>query len=670
MRRVRAFTAVLLLLGGGTAPGFLSSPSAASAAGSTRSAATASGGSVVAGGLVPLPAHRLLDTRSGLGAPKGAVAAGKSLTLAVAGREGVPLGVTTVAITVTAVSPTAAGFVTAHAHGTPTPTASSLNFASAQTTPNLVVAQLSPDGLVDLTVGGSGTVHLLADVAGYVSPGVATDAATLRSLPPTRLLDTRSGLGAPQAAVAGGATVTLRVSGRGGVPTTGAGSVVLNVTATGSTAAGYVAVATRVSGSPATSSLNYAKAQTRANLVVVPLTDLGTVDLRVVSSGTVHLIADVVGWVAGGVPTLDGTLTAVSPVRLLDTRASGDSLANHEWATVDVVDVAGVPLSGVSSVLLNVTATGATASGNLSVLPNGPGLPTGTNLNFVPGRTEANLVLAPVSPEGYVDVFATTSGSVHVVVDVAGYVLGEPLDTTAPDGVTGLTTSQPAKNSIALGWTNPSDTDLAGVTIRRVTGSTPSDDPLAGQVVAETTGTSFTDTGLTPGTSYSYSVWAHDGFPNVAPPAQATATTTALVWDTPSVVAPYVGAPSALSCPTSTWCLSGDWFGRTQTWNGTSWSARTTVLDVAREEDMGGFYAIGCASTTFCAASVLDGGLAVYAQGVWGAAARPTLPADVGGWNDVDCVSTTFCIAVNGSGYVTRFNGSTWSAPVRTAGYY
>jgi hypothetical protein len=454
------------------------------------------------------------------------------------------------------------------------------------------------------------------------------------------------------------------------VPSAGAGSVVLNVTATGSTAAGYVTVAPRVLGAPTTSSLNYAKGQTRANLVVVPLSETGAVDLRVVSSGAVQLVADVVAWVPAGVPALDGALTAVPPVRLLDTRTGGDPLGYHDWATVDVVDVAGVPATGVSSVLLNVTATGATAAGNLSVLPNGPGLPTGSNLNFVVGSTEANLVLAPVSPEGYVDLFATTSGSVHVVVDVVGYVLGEPLDTVAPDGVTGLTTTQPARNSIALSWTNPGDSDFAGVTVRRVLGSTPSADPLAGQVVAETTGTSFTDTALTPGTTYSYSVWAHDAFPNVAPPAQATAATTALVWGTPTVVAPYIGAPSALSCPTSTWCLAGDWSGQTLTWNGTAWSAPAKVLDVGREEDMGGFHAIGCASTTFCAASVLEGGLVVYTNGVWGTVARPTLPADVGGWNDVDCVSTTFCVAVNGSGYVTRFNGSSWSAPVRTSGYY
>ncbi|HET7798903.1 MAG TPA: hypothetical protein VFL38_00695 [Humibacillus xanthopallidus] len=673
MRRASAIAATLLLLVlGAVPPALASSPSwaAPTSASTSPSMVAAAAGSTVPGGLVPLPAHRLLDTRSGLGAPRGAVAAGTSLSLAVAGREGIPAGTSVVAITVTAVSPTGAGFVTAHAHGTPTPSASSLNFAPGQTTPNLVVAQVSSDGIVDLTVGGSGAVHLLADVAGYIVPGAATDPATLRSVTPARVLDTRSGVGAPKAAVAGGSTVTLPVSGRGGVPRSGAGTVVLNVTVTGGTAAGYVAVAPTVVGTPRTSSLNYAKAQTRANLVVVPLSSTGTVDLRVVSGGTVQLIADVVGWVPDGVPSVDGALTAVSPVRLLDTRTSNDPLGYHDWATVDVVDVAGVPAHGVSAVLLNVTATGATATGNLSVLPNGPGLPTGSNLNFLAGSTEANLVLAPVSAEGFVDIFATTSGSVHVVADVVGYVLGDPLDTSPPQGVTGLTTTQPAKNTISLGWTNPGDADFTGVTIRRVVGPTPSDDPLVGQVVAETTGATFTDSDLTPGTTYSYTLWAHDGFPNVAQPATTTATTTSLEWGTPAVVAPYVGAPSTLSCPTSTWCIAGDWSGQSLTWNGTSWSAPARAVDVDREEDMGGFHAIGCASTTFCAASVLDGGLVTYSKGVWGSIVRPTLPAGIGGWNDVDCVSTTFCMAVNGSGYVTRFNGTTWSTPVRTSGYY
>ncbi len=49
---------------------------------------------------------------------------------------------------------------------------------------------------------------------------------------PARILDTRTGLGAPAAKVAGGQTVELQVTGRGGIPAGGVSAVALNVTVT------------------------------------------------------------------------------------------------------------------------------------------------------------------------------------------------------------------------------------------------------------------------------------------------------------------------------------------------------------------------------------------------------------------------------------------------------
>ena len=170
--------------------------------GADRSAPTDGGGvagdagSTVATGSLPgamhaLPAHRLLDTRSGLGAPKAAVAAGTSVSFQVAGREGVPTtGVGAVALTITVVSPTGAGFVTAYASGAAVPTASSLNFAAGDIASNLVVTRLSADGRAELRVGGSGSAQLLAEVVGWVEAGDATEPGAYAPLAPQRLLDT------------------------------------------------------------------------------------------------------------------------------------------------------------------------------------------------------------------------------------------------------------------------------------------------------------------------------------------------------------------------------------------------------------------------------------------------------------------------------------------------
>jgi len=49
--------------------------------------------------------------------------------------------------------------------------------------------------------------------------------------------------------------------------------------------------------------------------------------------------------------------------------------------------VHGVPASGVTSVVLNVTATAPTTAGHLTVYPSGAAVPTASTLNFAAGRT-------------------------------------------------------------------------------------------------------------------------------------------------------------------------------------------------------------------------------------------------------------------------------------------
>ena len=52
--------------------------------------------------------------------------------------------------------------------------------------------------------------------------------------------------------------------------------------------------------------------------------------------------------------------------------------------------------------------------------------------------------------------------------------------------------------------------------IRRAAGSTPPSSPTSGTLVIEKSGTSHTETGLSPGTQYSYAVFAYDEIPNYA----------------------------------------------------------------------------------------------------------------------------------------------------------
>ena len=69
---------------------------------------------------------------------------------------------------------------------------------------------------------------MIADVAGWYAP----TPAPVSALTPARVLDTRTGNGAPPAPLGAGVAMDVQVTGRGGVPATGVSAVVLNVTVT------------------------------------------------------------------------------------------------------------------------------------------------------------------------------------------------------------------------------------------------------------------------------------------------------------------------------------------------------------------------------------------------------------------------------------------------------
>ena len=101
----------------------------------------------------------------------------------------------------------------------------------------------------------------------------------------------------------------------------------------------------------------------------------------------------------------------------------------------------------------------------------------------------------------------------------------KPRDLTPPGDVMNLTAT-PIGTQISLSWTNPTDSDFSGVKILRKIGGFPTS-PTDGTDISDSTGTSFTDTGLTSGTTYFYTAYAHDEAPNYAAGAQASVTTEA-----------------------------------------------------------------------------------------------------------------------------------------------
>ncbi|HEX3622441.1 MAG TPA: VCBS repeat-containing protein [Acidimicrobiales bacterium] len=369
---------------------------------------------------------RTLDTRDGTGGVAGPIGPGATIAVAIAGRGGVPAtGVSAVAVNVTATQPSTGGFLTVFPSGTARPLASNLNVGPGQTVPNLVLAKVGADGKVSV-YNNAGTTHVIFDVVGWYGDATAPVGGRYHSLDPARVLDTRNGTGGVTGPVGNAATVSAAVVGRGGVPATGVSAVALNVTVTQPSAGGYLTVFPSGTTPPLASNLNFVAGQTVPNLVMAKVGPDGKVSIYN-NVGTTHVVFDVVGWYgADGVAT-GSQLHALSPTRILDTRAGTGAPAGPVGTAatlpVAVTGVAGVPATGVSAVLLNVTVTQPTAGGFLSVFPSGTTRPLASSLNFAPGQTVPNLVVAKVGADGKVDVY-NDAGATHVIFDVVGWFAG------------------------------------------------------------------------------------------------------------------------------------------------------------------------------------------------------------------------------------------------------
>ena len=134
-----------------------------------------------------------------------------------------------------------------------------------------------------------GTVNVVADVAGYFAPDVATDYNGLfHPMAPLRVCDTRKSCEG-NVALRAKQSIRVDVTAGGGIPNDGtAGSAVLNLTGVGGTAATFLSVfPTNTSGGctfPGTSNLNLAAGAVEANRVMVklgPATTGGPRDLGV-----------------------------------------------------------------------------------------------------------------------------------------------------------------------------------------------------------------------------------------------------------------------------------------------------------------------------------------------------------------------------------------------------
>jgi hypothetical protein len=369
---------------------------------------------------VPVAPARILDTRaaSAVNYTGAKPAAGSTTDVIVAGRGGVPAtGAAAVVLNLTGVDSNSFGFVTAFPTGQTRPNTSSLNLNSGNTNiANQVTVALGTDGKISLysEVGN----HFAVDVAGYYVAAEDSKEGRLQLVSPTRLLDSRPGslVGYTGAKPAAGATVNVKVTGAGGVPATGAAAVLVNLTATETTAAGFFTVYPKGGTLPNVSNLNVnGPGETAANSTIVPVGADGSISVFTEKGSAI--IVDVLGYYTdtSAAVSTSGLFVPRPLSRMIDTRLTAAKPAAGATTGVDLL----TPVPAAAAVT-NVTLTATDASGFATAFKAGTPRPGTSTINaFLPVQTVANAAVIQVNA-GKISVF--TEVGTHLIVDVAGYI--------------------------------------------------------------------------------------------------------------------------------------------------------------------------------------------------------------------------------------------------------
>ena len=354
---------------------------------------------------VPVQPCRLADTRLGGGFAR---LDALSVQIPTRGVCGIPSNATSLALTLTVVSPQAAGFLTAWPSDQPRPVVSNVNFGAGQIRANGSITRV--DGSGSFRVFTSVPANVVVDVVGaFVSASTAT-AGRYVSRPSTRLFDSRPG---PRLAAGGTKTLPLP----SGVPAD-AVALALNVTITESAGPGFVTEFPAGRQMPTSSILNVDQpGQTRAAAGIFPTSPAG---VTLYLSGGGHIVVDLLGFFTGpsaGSGT-DGLFTAFDPTRLLDTRGASPLGSNVPLFPGGGLELA---VSQGGSIAYNITSVDGNP-GFVTAFPAGTARPNTSTVNSVGGGdVVANFAISQVSNRG-LGFYSQTQ--THLLADLQGWFSG------------------------------------------------------------------------------------------------------------------------------------------------------------------------------------------------------------------------------------------------------
>jgi hypothetical protein len=342
----------------------------------------------------PLTPVRILDslTHAGDAAP---LASETPASYLVAGAFGIPTGATAVAGTLSISNPSGAGFVALTAVETSPGAVATMtaSFAAGGSSSVGVTATLGSDGRLWALyeAGASGqTADIGFDLVGYYMPD--RSGSTYHALPPTRVLDSRGGLGGA-ARLTSGVPQPLGLAGSFGIPA-GATAVTGTLAIAEASHPGRVALAPRATPgtSLATSTLSFTTGDSASTGVVATLGSDGKLWIEYETGGatdTAQFLFDLTGYFT---PDMTGsTFHRFGPLRLIDSRSGigGSSRLESEVPrSFGIVGLYGIP-AGATAVTGTLTLVRPTRRGYVALSPTWPFAPEIPGLSGDPATSDA-----------------------------------------------------------------------------------------------------------------------------------------------------------------------------------------------------------------------------------------------------------------------------------------
>lgn len=381
------------------------------------------------GGVFVPASGRALDTKAGTGGYSTPMEANTYRTIKIAGVAGLPDDGTVGAVSLNAtVSGNSSGGSLFGRPDADTPRTTMLiyNDNAGEYVSNTAIVAVSEAGTMQ--VATQTAARLILDIQGYYTANTdGTAAGGFVAVSGKRIVDTRSGLGAPKALLAPGKSVDIQVAGANGVPNGASGAVVNLLPINSTDSDGYLTPYATGSARPG-NALHYAPSVNTSVQAQVKLSSAGKMTIYNGSS-TINLVVDLQGYFtaagAGGATFTPGT------GRVFDSRATGGTvLAKNETRAIPIAGQAGVPVmgSGLTAVVITLTATRSSSDGRATVWANGLEQPDTTSINFRANETRTNTVTVALGANGKINLVNTASAT-HYVIDVQGWYVN-PLAAT------------------------------------------------------------------------------------------------------------------------------------------------------------------------------------------------------------------------------------------------